>query len=96
MNWFRANYNPVIYFLNGNVSEVIDDKIDENFIRNNGVSPVSDPQNYSCAIGDNYYMGVKTKDDYQFNALFYKRLIPRAKADGLTGFRLLYTVIPAK
>jgi hypothetical protein len=38
-------------------------------------------------------MGVKTKDDFQFNALFYKRLIAKGQTDGLTGFRLVYTLI---
>ena len=92
-SWLKGNYNASIHFLNGNVSEVIRDQVDPEFLALHGLKAPHNTGDYYCAIGDNYYMGVKTKDDFQFNALFYKRLIAKGQTDGLTGFRLVYTLI---
>lgn len=88
--WYNSNYNPVFLFMNGNVSEIVSDLVTNELLEFYGLPTVENPEDYCFVLGDNYQFGVKTKDDYQQNAIFYKRIIKKAEASPTTGFRLVY------
>lgn len=91
-NWYQSSKGPTFYNLSGNVSEAVCDPVTKELMEYNQMNALSNAENYRISMGDNYLIGVKTKNDYQYNSLFFKRVIPKDKGECLTGFRLVYMV----
>ncbi|MFT5861262.1 MAG: sulfatase activating formylglycine-generating enzyme [Flavobacteriaceae bacterium] len=86
------NRTQPFHFLNGNVSELVSDPVSQSALKYYALESNYDPHNLSYAIGGNYGLGVKTRSDCQFNALFYKSLLRKRDDSPYIGFRLVYKV----
>ncbi|MFT5779550.1 MAG: sulfatase activating formylglycine-generating enzyme [Crocinitomicaceae bacterium] len=91
-SWLRDNGTAPFYFLNGNVSELVNDSVNKDALEYYGISSLKPPAELNYVLGGNYAMGVKTKSDESFNALFYKSVISKKKSSPRIGFRLVYTL----
>ncbi len=90
--WLEMNYSPVFPFINGNASEVVRDPVTKKRMEHYGLTSELPVDSLCYSLGGNYYLGVKTRDDVQPNASFYKRLISKEKPDPMSGFRIVLTL----
>lgn len=92
MNWYKANQNTSFPFLNGNVSEIVIDKVNQETLNFYGLTSNKSMNDLHYTLGSNYETDVKVLGDDQYNAIFYKTLGDKSKSNCTSGFRLVYTV----
>lgn len=92
--WYQANTlpNSPFKFLNGNVSELVLDRVDSSSWEYFEMGTEQPNKPVSYVVGTNYYNDAKVKGDDQYNAALYKSVLTEGKSSPYVGVRLVYLV----